>query len=97
MNISDLLGNFKTRSRKLVLKPEQLLSSFAAGELLRGPHLLQFSKPSAVAPANILHSFNRPLEILFALIVMLLRFALIRKDNYVADAKRARRQFIADL
>ncbi len=28
---------------------------------------------------------------------MLLRFALIRKGNYVADAKRARRQFITDL
>src|SRR5690349_17074145 len=96
MKSTNLLRDFESRARQLASITQQLLRTLAARDFLLVGKTLKLLQASFVESANVLQSFDRPLQILFAAILVLLGFHLVRERNDVANVELTCRQLIAD-
>src|SRR5215213_8165440 len=88
MKASDFRGNFETRTRQFAPVAQQFLRTFASRSFQLFSEFLELLQPSLVEPANIVKTLDRPLQILFTAILVLLGLHLIRESHDVADVER---------
>src|SRR5215213_11256597 len=96
MKTSDLRGNLQTRARQFAPVAQQFLRTLASRSSQLLGEFLEFLQSSFVKPLNVVKTFDRPLQILFTAILVLLGLHLIRESHDVADVERTGSQFITN-
>src|SRR5215212_3559214 len=96
MKAPDFLRDFQPGARELSLVAQKFLRTLAS----RDPYLIreffELLQAALVELLDVIKPFDRPLQILFAAILVFFRLHLIGESDDVADVERTGGQFIAD-
>src|SRR5215213_11331875 len=93
---SNLGGDLKTSARQLAPVTQQFLRTLASRKLQLFGEFIEFFQPSLVETLDVVKTFDRPLQILFTAILVLLGLHLVRKSHNVADVERTGSQLITN-
>ena len=93
----NLVGDLDAQPAGFAAQSQKLSGFLAAGNLLFRAELDPFFQRVLEQAANVLDPFDRPLAILFGLVLFAGEFGLLRKGNHLADVDNAGGQLFADL
>src|SRR5437868_15435004 len=92
-----LARDFQPRARDLPAQAQVFLSLLAARHFLLGAKLLPLFSTAIEEDTNVLDTFERQAQILFASVFKLINLCLVGQVNDLADAQRSVFEFVANL
>src|SRR5689334_2023450 len=96
MQTANLLRDLKTRTREFATITQQLLRALAARNSLLVGKLFKLLQAALVEQLDVVQPLDRPLQILFAAILVLLGLHLIRECDDVANVEFSFGELVAD-